>query len=74
MVLIPTSSITSYSNADSFSVPTLWNFPPMKRKINFIITYLSGVAQDWFKVALQQKDLGYAQPWLFTWHLFVEEL
>jgi len=74
MVLIPTSSITSYSNADSFSVPTLCNFPPMKRKINFIITYLSGVAQDWFKVALQQKDLGYAQPWLFTWHLFVEEL
>jgi len=74
MVLIPTSSITSYSNADSFSVPTLCNFPPMKRKINFIITYLSGVAQDWFKVALQQEDLGYAQPWLFTWHLFVEEL
>jgi len=37
-------------------------------------TYLSGVAQDWFKVALQQEDLGYAQPWLSTWHLFVEEL
>jgi len=74
MVLIPISSITSYSNADSFSVPTLCNFPPMKRKINFIITYLSGIAQDWFKVALQQEDLGYAQPWLFTWHLFVEEL
>jgi len=38
------------------------------------MTYLSGVAQDWFKVALQQEDLGYTQPWLFTWHLFVEEL
>jgi len=38
------------------------------------MTYLSGVAQDWFEVALQQEDLGYAQPWLFTWHLFVEEL
>jgi len=38
------------------------------------MTYLSGVAQDWFKVTLQQEDLGYAQPWLFTWHLFVEEL
>jgi len=38
------------------------------------LTYLSGVAQDWFEVALQQEDLGYAQPWLFTWHLFVEEL
>ena len=38
------------------------------------MTYLSGVAQDWFKVALQQEDLSYTQPWLFTWHLFVEEL
>jgi len=38
------------------------------------MTYLSSVAQDWFKVTLQQKDLGYAQPWLVTWHLFVEEL
>jgi len=38
------------------------------------MTYLSSVAQDWFKVALQQEDLSYAQPWLFTWHLFVKEL
>ena len=38
------------------------------------MTYLSGVAQDWFEVALQQEDLSYTQPWLFTWHLFVEEL
>jgi len=38
------------------------------------MTYLSGVAQDWFEVALQQKDFSYAQPWLFTWHLFVKEL
>jgi len=49
-------------------------FSTDKEKINFAMTYLSGVAQDWFKVTLQQKDLGYAQPWLFTWHLFVEEL
>ena len=28
----PTSSITSYSNANSFFMPTLRNFPPMKRK------------------------------------------
>ena len=35
---------------------------------------ITGVVQDWFKVVLQQEDLGYAQPWLFTWHLFVEEL
>jgi len=38
------------------------------------MTYLSSVAQDWFEVTLQQKDLSYAQPWLFIWHLFVEEL
>jgi len=38
------------------------------------MTYLSSVAQDWFEVVLQQKDLSYAQLWLFTWHLFVEEL
>jgi len=38
------------------------------------MTYVSGVVQDWFKVTLQQEDLGYVQPWLFTWHLFVEEL
>jgi len=49
-------------------------FTTDKEKINFAMTYLSSVAQDWFEVALQQKDLGYAQPWLFTWYLFVEEL
>jgi len=49
-------------------------FSTDEEKINFVMTYLSGVAQDWFEVALQQEDLGYAQPWLFTWHLFVEEL
>jgi len=38
------------------------------------MTYLSGVVQDWFEVALQQEDLSYAQSWLFIWHLFVEEL
>ena len=38
------------------------------------MTYLSGIAQDWFEVALQQEDLGYSQPWLSTWHLFVDKL
>ena len=38
------------------------------------MTYLSGVVQDWFKVILQQEDLSYTQLWLFTWHLFMEEL
>ena len=49
-------------------------FSTDEEKINFVMTYLSSVAQDWFEVALQQEDLGYAQPWLFTWYLFVEEL
>jgi len=49
-------------------------FSTDEEKINFAMTYLSGVAQDWFKVTLQQTDLGYAQPWLFIWHLIVEEL
>jgi len=45
-----------------------------EKKINFTMTYLSGVVQDWFKVALQQEDLSYTQPWLLAWYLFVEEL
>jgi len=49
-------------------------FSTDEEKINFALTYLSGVAQDWFKVALQQEDLSYTQPWLSTWHLFVDEL
>jgi len=49
-------------------------FSTNEEKINFALTYLSGVAQDWFEVALQQKDLGYTQLWLSTWHLFVDEL
>jgi len=49
-------------------------FSTDEEKINFALTYLSGVAQDWFEVALQQEDLGYTQPWLSTWHLFVDEL
>ena len=49
-------------------------FSTNKEKINFAMTYLSGVVQDWFEVVLQQEDLSYVQPWLFTWHLFVEEL
>jgi len=49
-------------------------FSTDEEKINFALTYLSGVAQDWFEVALQQEDLGYTQLWLSTWHLFVDKL
>jgi len=49
-------------------------FSTDEEKINFAMTYLSSVAQDWFEVALQQENLGYMQSWLSTWHLFVDKL
>ena len=33
-------------------------------KINFTMTYLTGVAQDWFEVGLNQEDQGILQDWL----------
>ena len=33
-------------------------------KINFAMTYLTGVAQDWFEVGLNQEDQGILQDWL----------
>jgi len=33
-------------------------------KINFAMTYLTGVAQDWFEVGLNQEDHGILQNWL----------
>jgi len=41
-------------------------FPTDEEKINFVMTYLSSVVQDWFEVILQQKDLSYTQLWLST--------
>jgi len=43
-------------------------------KINFAITYLTRVAQDWFEVGLNQEDQGILQDWLSDWNLFVDEL
>ena len=43
-------------------------------KINFAITYLTGVAQNWFEVDLNQEDQGILQDWLSDWNLFVNEL
>jgi len=43
-------------------------------KINFTITYLTGVALDWFEVGLNQEDQGILQDWLSNWNLFVDEL
>jgi len=43
-------------------------------KINFAMTYLTGVAQNWFKIGLNQEDSGILQDWLSNWNLFVDEL
>jgi len=43
-------------------------------KINFAMTYLTRVAQDWFEVGLNQEDQGILQDWLSDWNLFVDEL
>jgi len=43
-------------------------------KINFAITYLIGVVQDWFEVGFNQEDQGILQDWLSDWNLFVDEL
>ena len=33
-------------------------------KINFVMTYLTRVAQDWFEVGLNQEDQSILQNWL----------
>ena len=38
------------------------------------MTYLTGVAQDWFEVVLNQEDQSILQDWLSNWNLFVDEL
>jgi len=43
-------------------------------KINFAMIYLTGVAQDWFEVGLNQEDQSILQDWLSNWNLFVDEL
>ena len=43
-------------------------------KINFTMTYLTGVVQDWLEIGFNQKDQGILQDWLSDWNLFVNEL
>ena len=43
-------------------------------KINFTMTYLTEVAQDWFEVGLNQEDQDILQDWLSDWNLFVDKL
>ena len=43
-------------------------------KINFVMTYLTGVVQNWFEVGLNQEDQDILQDWLSDWNLFVDKL
>ena len=38
------------------------------------MTYLTGVAQNWFEVGLNQEDQGILQDWLSDWNLFMDKL
>jgi len=54
------------------SGPTL--FKSDFEKINFAMTYVSGVVQDWLQVALEQEDQGVHHEWLYSWSSFVKEM
>jgi len=43
-------------------------------KVNFAMTYVSGVVQDWLQVALEQEDRGVHHVWLYSWSSFVKEM
>jgi len=43
-------------------------------KINFAMTYVSGVVQDWLQVALEQENQGVHHTWLYSWSSFVKKI
>jgi len=43
-------------------------------KINFAITYLTEITQDWFEIGFNQKNQDILQDWLSNWTLFVNKL
>ena len=43
-------------------------------KVNFAMTYMSGVVQDWLQVALEQEYQGVHYAWLYSWPSFVKEI
>jgi len=54
------------------SGPTL--FKSDVDKVNFAMTYVSGVVQDWLQVALEQENQGIHHAWLYSWTSFVKEM
>jgi len=43
-------------------------------KINFTMTYMFRMVQDWLQVALEQKDQSVHHAWLYSWPSFVKEM
>jgi len=43
-------------------------------KINFVMTYVSGMVQDWLQVVLEQENQGVHHAWLYSWPFFVKEI
>ena len=43
-------------------------------KINFAMTYVSRVVQNWLQVALEQEDQDVHHTWLYSWSFFVKEM
>ncbi|KAF5347628.1 hypothetical protein D9756_010659 [Leucocoprinus leucothites] len=49
-------------------------FQEDSQKVNFAMTYLTGVALDWFEVALTQEEQGIFHDWIMDWDAFTCEL
>ncbi|KAF5345218.1 hypothetical protein D9756_011551 [Leucocoprinus leucothites] len=49
-------------------------FQEDSQKVNFAMTYLTGVALDWFEVALTQEEQGVFHDWITDWDAFTREL
>jgi len=43
-------------------------------KVNFAMTYVSRVVQNWLQVALEQEDQDIHHTWLYFWPSFVKEM
>ncbi|KAF5343695.1 hypothetical protein D9756_011639 [Leucocoprinus leucothites] len=44
------------------------------QKVNFAMTYLTGVALDWFEIALTQEEQGVFHDWIMYWDAFTHKL
>ena len=61
--LVTTDLVTTHLSV--YFCTNLAQFNTDITKINFTMTYLTRVAQNWFEVGLNQEDQGIFQDWLF---------